>query len=193
MIRQLRDGDEKAFQALFDGCTASLQARINRGMSPLLQRKVSVRDVLQEARIAAFELRCDFSGHTADDFRNWLVAIVDHRIRHVVDAYVDTAKRAVNREVSRPHRMDTAHAAGCEPTPSQHAIAAELRDLAEKALQLLSSDHREVIRLSREEGLSLEEIAKRTGRSYEAAKKLRQRATFEYTEIFERLRGENRD
>ena len=193
LIRRFRDGDEEAFQALFEAQAGLLQARIHPRMAQALKRKVSVQDVLQEARIAAFDLRQRFDGRTPSDFRHWLLGIVERKIRQVVESYVEAGKRSVGREVSRAHREDTAHAQGAEPSPSQEAIGVELALLAKEALERLPAEQREVICLFREEGLPLVEVAKRMGRSYEATKKLRQRAVFEYTETFKRLRGEGND
>ena len=60
LIRRFRDGDEEAFRTLFDAQAGLLQARIHPRMAVALKRKVSVQDVLQEARIVAFERRQRF-------------------------------------------------------------------------------------------------------------------------------------
>ena len=193
LIRRFRDGDEEAFQELFEAQEDLLRARINPRMATALKRKVSVQDVLQETRIAAFENRSRFDGRTSTDFRRWILGIVERKIRQVLGSYLGTGKREVGREGSRAQREDTAQAVGAEPSPSEEAISGELARLAKQALEMLSAEQREVIRLFREEGLPLAEVAKRLGRSYEATKKLRQRALFEYTETFKRLRGEEHD
>ncbi len=193
LIRSFREGDEEAFQALFEPHVGVLQARIQPRMAQALRRKVSVADVLQETRIVAFELREGFDGGTASDFRNWLLAIADRKIRQAVALHVRSPKRALNREVSRAQRMETACAPGREPSPSQQAIASELESIAREALRKLSREQQEVLHLFREEGLSVDEVAQRIGRSYEGTKKLRQRALFEYTEAFRRMQGRDHE
>jgi RNA polymerase sigma factor (sigma-70 family) len=59
-----------------------------------------------------------------------------------------------------------------------------------RALGALPPDYREILRLVREEGLTLREAAQRMNRSREAAKKLYGRALFRLTEVFEKLQGE---
>ena len=98
-------------------------------------------------------------------------------------------KRSAGREVSRDRRAETAAMVGRRPSPSQEAIASEVIDLAEDALETLPEDYREVLRLVREEKLSMQEVAEEMGRSYEATRKLHQRAMFQFTEAFRRMRG----
>jgi len=92
--------------------------------------------------------------------------------------------------VSRGARPATAAFAGEGPSPSQAAIAAELQEIARKAMAVLTDEQREVLRLAREERLPLREVAARLGRSYEATKKLHGRALLRLTEEFERLGGQ---
>ena len=189
LLHDFRAGDARAFDDLFEAQVGLLSAHIRPRMAPLLRRKVSVADVLQEARIVAFQKREAFEGRTVGEFRNWLMAIADHKIRQAVEPYVRGPRRALIREVSRDERADTSCAQGTAPSPSQQAIAAEFGALARQAYAKLSNEHREIIRLVREEELSLREVARRRGCSYEAAKKQHQRALFEYTESFRHLRG----
>jgi DNA-directed RNA polymerase specialized sigma24 family protein len=50
-----------------------------------------------------------------------------------------------------------------------------------------------VLRLHREEGVTLREVGQRMGRSYEAAKKLHGRAMVEFIKNFEGLRRNGHD
>ena len=192
LIRRFRQGDGEAFRVLFDRHAEFLQKRIQGLLAPLMQRKVSIADLLQETRIVAFERREDFEGDTVA-FRRWLVAIAERKARSAVQRYVGTARNAAGREVSRDRRLDTADFTGRGPSPSQMAIASELHDFAKDALETLPDDYREVLRLAQQEGLTLADVAKRMGRSREAAKKLHQRAMFQFTETFRRLQGTDHD
>lgn len=192
-IRKYLEGDEEAFRVLFEPLTPHLLECIGRQMAPLLKRKVSVRDVLQEVSIVAFERRETFTGTTRDDFKRWVGAIADRTVLGLVNHHAGTHKRALFREVSRPGRGATKQLAGAGASPSEEAIAAETKDLVEKALQQLPPDYRDVLRLCREEGLSLREVGERIGRSREAAKKLHGRAMVQFIESFERLRRGEHD
>jgi RNA polymerase sigma factor (sigma-70 family) len=57
-------------------------------------------------------------------------------------------------------------------------------DRLEQAVQALSPDHREVVRLARIEGLQVDEIAKRLGRTPSAVKNLLLRALKELKKSF---------
>ena len=62
--------------------------------------------------------------------------------------------------------------------------------MAERALRQLPPDYQEILRLVREEDLTLRDCGARMGRSREAAKKLYGRALSSFTEMFERLQGD---
>jgi RNA polymerase sigma-70 factor (subfamily 1) len=191
LIRRFQDGDPEAFHTLFEEYVALLQARIARKLPTRLQRRVSVSDVLQEARIAAFERRQDFTDRGDGAFRKWLLGIAEMKARQAIRVHQGTARRAAGREVSRGDRMATEQYAGQQPTPSQFAVAAELGDLVKAAMEDLSPDYREVLRLVRVEHLTFQEAAERMGRSYEAVHKLHGRALLQFTEIFNQLVGDD--
>ncbi len=193
VIRRYLDGDEEAFRTLLEPQTPVLLARIGRRMAPLLRRRISVQDVLQEAAIVAFERRASFTGRTREDFQRWIGAIVEHCIRSQVNQHAGTHKRALYNEVSRPGREATIQVLDPTPSPSQHAIGSELEELARTALDELPPDYREVLRLHREEGATLREVGQRMGRSYEAVKKLHGRAMVEFIKNFEGLRRNGHD
>lgn len=189
LFRRMRAGDESAFQSLFDRHVPEMSARVRRMLPAAVQRKVSVSDVVQEARIAAHGRRRDFENRHGNALRAWLLKIAELKARQAVRRYGGTAKRAAAREVSRNGRADTAGFAHPGPSPSQAAMDAELATIALRAMAALPPDYREVLRLARIEGLTLAEVADRMGRSREAAKKLYGRALARFTELFEGMAG----
>ncbi len=124
-----------------------------------------------------------------------LLMVAPYRVFRVpgaeVQRYAGTKKRAVQREVSRGHRPDTANIVGRGPSPSRAAIGAELKELARQAMELLPPDYRTVLHLALEERLRLREVAERMNRSRDAVKKLYGRALGRFKEMFDRLRGES--
>jgi RNA polymerase sigma-70 factor (ECF subfamily) len=190
LILGFKTGDENALRTLFERYQNDLQARVERLMSRALQRRVSVADVLQEARITAFERRTDFEDRGAGSFRNWLLGIVEMKARRMVRRHTEASMRSIDREVTRDYRPDTDACAGNEPSPSQAAVGSEMEDLAYQAIEALPDNYREVFRLTCIEHLSLDEAAERMGRSSEAVRKLQGRAILKFTEIFNRMRGE---
>jgi len=189
LIRRFRDGDGEALCALFDRHEALLRRRIERWLPRDVRRRLSVGDVLQEARIVALERHRDFQPTGADGFRNWILGIAEMRVRYANQRHRDVAKRSARREVTKPARAETAQFAGRGPTPSEVAIGAEAERIARRALAALPDDYREILRLTREEGLALREAAERLQRSYEATKKLYGRALTRLAAEFRRLEG----
>jgi RNA polymerase sigma-70 factor (ECF subfamily) len=190
LIGRFKEGDDGALRALFDRCQGDLQDRVERLMSKALQRRVSVADILQEARIIAFERRADLEDRGPGSFRNWLLGIVEMKARRAVQRHANASMRSVEREITRGCRPDTAAHVGQVPSPSQAAIGSEMEELAARAMEALPDDYREVLRLTSVEHLSLEGAAERMGRSSEAVRKLQGRAVLKFTEIFNRMKGE---
>jgi len=193
LIRRAGRGDERAFSTLFERHAAVLRRRIQRWLPTNVGRKISASDILQEARIVAFRRCGEFEQRDDGSFRQWLDRIARLKLHEAIKRYVGAAKRDVRREVTRGDRPDTDYLIGRAPTPSQLAIANETRENIQHALQALSDDHRTVLRLAREERLSLREVAERMGRSREAIKKLYARALSRFAEILKALEGAHHD
>ena len=190
LIRRFKTGDEEALRVLLDRCQCDVQARVERVMSNALQRRVSVADMLQEARIVAFKRRTDLEDRGPASFRNWFCGIAVNKARRAAQRHAQVPKRSLNHEITRGLRPDTAACAGKEPSPSQAAIGSELERFAVESLRALSDDYREVLELASVERLSLDEIAERMGRSREAVRRLQERALLKFTQIFNGMRGE---
>jgi RNA polymerase sigma-70 factor (ECF subfamily) len=191
LIERIKGGDEAAFQALFSRYVRVLERFAERRLPGRLRRRVSVADVLQEAQLVALERILDFEARDDASFRNWLMRIVEFKVKQAVRCHQGAARRAMDREVTRGARTATGHLLGHQPSPSQVAIGAEVEELARKAMDALPDHYREVLRLAREERLPLAEVGERMGRSAEAARKLLGRALSAFTEEFERLQGES--
>jgi RNA polymerase sigma-70 factor (ECF subfamily) len=189
LIERFRRGDGDALRSLLERHGAELSARIRRCLPRGLDRKVAVSDILQESVLLAHERREDLEDRGTDAFRNWMLGIVERKAMEAVRRHDRTAKRSARREVTRAERPETGAFAGRGPSPSEAAIGAELTELARVALSRLPPDHREVLRLSREEHLSLKEAAERMDRSHAATRQLYGRALCRFREVFESLKG----
>jgi RNA polymerase sigma-70 factor (ECF subfamily) len=190
LIRRAQKGDEEALRELHERYEDVLQRRIRGKLPAHLGRKFSVADVLQEARLAVFRHAGTFEDRGAGSFRNWLLTIVDRKLHDLVRRHMGTAKRGERREVSRGRRMDTANFVAVGPSPSQIAIGSELEALVRAAMDALPEDYREILRLAREECLSLREVAERMGRSRDAVKKLYWRALQRFRQELQIREGE---
>jgi len=173
LVRLARDGDDAAFRLLFDRYSKVLLARIEGRLPPGLHRKLGASDVLQESYLVALRRMGSFEDRGTGSFGRWLGGIVELKIREAMRQYAGAGKRAVAREVAR---ADVEDPAGRDPTPSVSAIAGETELRARAAIAALPEDHRQVIRLLQEQQLSLDETARRMGRTRHAVQKLYERA-----------------
>ncbi len=189
LVAKARAGDEDAYAALLRRHSTELRRLVDRRLPTPVQRKVSVEDVVQEARITAYRRLPDFEDRGEGSFLRWLRKIAGLKVKAAIERHAGTAKRSVAREVTRGGRPDTAAVEGRGPSPSQGAILAETKASVRRTLGTLSEDHREVLRLAMEEGLSLRQIAARMGRSREAVKKLYGRALGRFTDAYGRKGG----
>jgi RNA polymerase sigma-70 factor (ECF subfamily) len=186
LVARAKEGDEDAFGALVDRHLGLLHARIARALPDHLSRRLSVADILQETRIAAFAGLETFDVSKGAP-RGWLLGIARHKALQAVREHDATKKRGAHREVTKGERADTGQFRGRGPSPSEAAVTAERAERVRRALDSLPEDYREVLRLSQEEGLSLGEAAERMGRSREATKKLYGRALMRCRQVFRDL------
>ena len=191
LIRRAGQGEDHAFDQLFERHAPALRRRIKRMLPSNVGRKVSASDILQEARIVAFRRFGEFDLPENGSIRPWLDRIATLKLKEAIKRYVKAAKRDVRREVTRGNRPDTDYMAGRFASPSQAAIAAETQANIQRALEALPEDYRTVLRLARQEQLRLREVAERMGRSREAVKKLYARALSRFAEILEKPQGDH--
>jgi len=176
LIRRFRSGDQAAFRTLLERFDGVLERRIRRSLPKSLRRRVTTQDVLQETCLAAYRGRAHFKTDAIEDFRRWLLAIADNKIRDLVRHHLQAQRRSRGREVTKSRRsgLNGVHAGTTMP---DDAIArSERRARLRSAIENLPEDYQEVLRLTRKEHLSLREAAQRMGRSREATKKLYTRA-----------------
>jgi RNA polymerase sigma-70 factor (ECF subfamily) len=182
LVERAAAGDEAAFERLVLRHTQAVQRFAERRLPDRLRRRVSVADVVQEARLAAHESLEQFEDRGDGAFRTWLLAIVEHKVRDAIRRHEVSARRSLGRETPRGARADTRHFVGRQATPSQVAIGAETAERAKEVLRRLPSEYREILTLTRTEGLDLRQAAERMGRSYESTRKLVSRALTRFHE-----------
>jgi RNA polymerase sigma-70 factor (ECF subfamily) len=192
LTRRFMSGDVAALCALFDRHEQLLRNRIAQLLPSHLRRRISPSDVLQESRMVVLDRRLDFELRGQDAFLKWVFGIVANKVRRAVQWHAAVAKRSTQREVTRGQRIDTGQVAGAVPSPSEVAVEAELRNSVRRAMRSLPEDYREVLRLSREEHLSLREVGERMGRSHAATRKLYGRALSRLGRALRELGGVSR-
>src|SRR6266540_3048456 len=169
LVVQAKGGDREAFDRLVERFRDRLRSTIEGWskfqVGPQVGPQVDSDDVLQETFLRAFRSLEGFDWQGDDSFFRWLCGI---------------AKRALAQTIQDLRKSQAAgggpSVAGSGPTQTKIARRVERFDRLEQALQSLSPEYREVLLLSRVEGLKTKEIAQRLKRTPNAVKHLMARA-----------------
>lgn len=161
-----------ALESLVERCRPDLEEFLRRRAGRRLRGQESVSDLAQSVcrEILTHRDRFQFPGE--ENFRRWLFATALRKLgrRH---EYYGAIKREIGRNVPLP---DSDALLRAITTPSQAAMAGELRERVAAAFRELSAEQRLVIHLARVEGLPRPEIAARLGKSPGAVRTLLCRA-----------------
>jgi len=179
LVRRVRSGDEAAAHHLFERHLPTLRARARSRLPATLRGRLGESDVIQEAYLAAFLAIGEFEDRGDGSFAAWLRTILERQILNAVRDGVAAAKRDARREVRIRTNTGCGGMAGNEPSPSEEAMAEEDAARVRIARESLSEDHRTVIALVHDEGLTLARAGDRMGRSADATRKLYARAVAE--------------
>jgi RNA polymerase sigma-70 factor (ECF subfamily) len=174
LVEEARRGSREALDRLVESIEEPLRLAISRRMGPHLKGEVEPEDVFQDTWAHACQSLDRFRWEGEGSFLRWLGGIAEH----VILAAVDKRRRRAILELRRPAMAPS------EVSPSRGLRREERFERLEKALGSLSPDHRQVILLSRIEGLQIQEIAGRMGRSTSAVKNLLLRALKELKRSF---------
>jgi RNA polymerase sigma factor (sigma-70 family) len=140
LMQRLREGDVRAFDALFERYAES----IHRFLSRRVGDSARAEDLTQETFLSVIRARRRYL--LGRSFRQWLYAIASNAARHDV--------RAQRREAARLRKV----AVSSPSTVGSKATGIEERDVRE-ALASLPDAQREVIVLHTYEGMTFAEIA----------------------------------
>jgi RNA polymerase sigma-70 factor, ECF subfamily len=127
---------------------ASLLVLIETRMGPVLRAKLSAEDVLQDALLSAWRDRAkiEWRGHRA--FRNWLVSVIENRIRDASDRESALKRGGGTASVSlRSGGSQIPSALAISTTPSRVAQYREQATAMRAALAQLPDEVRDVVRL----------------------------------------------
>ena len=191
LVTLAKDGDESALNQLWKVYGARVHWIMRLRMGRELRSKLDSMDLAQDALVSALEGLGEFTYKNEGDFLRWLATIAENRLRDNLDK-LHADKRDIRKEV----RLDdygptTAGGFVRTPgpidatTPSVIMSRKEELDKLEKAIDQLKPEYREVIVLTKIEGLSYKEISERLGKSNEAIRKLVSRAIVALTSVFE--------
>ncbi len=161
LIQKAQCGDRDAFAEIFDTYRHRLAGLIESRMGPGVRSSLEVDDVLQEAFARAFQSLDRFRWRDDESFIRWLGGIAENIILQHARAHTRRRKFQLTGDVP---------ASGASPSRSLRRN--ERFERLQGALDALTPEQREIIRLLRIEGLKIREVAARTGRSAHAVKQL---------------------
>ena len=194
LVALAKDGDESAVDQLCRVYAERVQWIVRLRMGKELRRKLDSMDVVQEALIHALGGIADFTYENEGDFVKWLSKIAVNALHDNRDRLY-AEKRDIRKEVpiSNSGRRIGSRFSGVRgpvATTTPSAIMSKREDLArlDKAMDALKPHYKEVIVLTKIEGLDYQQVADRLGKSSEAARKLVSRAMTALINMFESVR-----
>jgi RNA polymerase sigma-70 factor (ECF subfamily) len=182
LLRRAKQGSDAALNLLYEQCATRLLAYIRLRLGRALRAKLESRDILQATLLKSLTHLNELKGDERESLIAWLARIAEHEIRDRAD-YHQRQRRDAAREVAVDD--DTPLAAAARSALSQ-VILDEQAQRLEGAMDTLLPAHREVILLRSFEELSFAEIARRLGRSEDAARMLFARAMTALTMAMQR-------
>lgn len=188
-----KNGDESAPERLYRVYGERVRWMVRFRMGKALRSRLESMDFVQDVFINAIGALEDFTYKNEGDFVRWLSKITQNTLADNLDK-VQAAKRDIRKE----HRL-CSHSSATDgvsykvqknlDAKTPNVIMSKQEDLAklEKAVDELKPEYREIIVLSKIEGLSYKEIGKKLGKSSDAVRMLMPSAMAELTTVFMRI------
>ena len=191
LVALAKEGDETALNQLCKVYGERVRWIVRLRMGEELRSKLESMDLVQEVLLSALKDLRDFRYQDEGDFLRWLSRIAENRLRDNVDK-LHADKRDIRKEVRFDNygprtegRSFGERGQVDSTTPSVIMSRKEELDELAKAMEELKPEYKEVIVLTKIEGLSYKEISNRLGKSDEAVRKLFTRAMAALTTVFE--------
>ena len=190
LVALAKDGDESALGQLCAVYGSRVLWLVRLRMGAELRSKLESMDLVQDVLVCALKDLRNFTYKNEGDFVRWLARIAENRLRDNLDK-LHADKRDIRKEVRlNTHRLTledsfvAALYAVDTTTPSAIISKREEFDNLAKAIDTLKPEYREVIVLTKVEGLSYREIGDKLDRSADAARMLFSRAMAALTGAF---------
>ena len=193
LIALAQEGSEAALNQLCTVYGPRILWLIRLRMGKEVRSKLESIDLAQDVLVHAVRDLQTFTYKNEGDFVRWLARITENRLRDNLDV-LHAAKRDIRKEV--PFNMpgatgENSFAARMEPivttTPSVIVSRKEEFERLSLAIDRLKQEYREVIILTKIEGLSYLEIAEKLGKSADAIRMLACRAMAALSCAFENV------
>ena len=193
LVALAKEGDESALSRLYRAYAERVRWMVRLRMGRQLRSKLESMDLVQEVLIHALSGLEDFTYKDEGDFVRWLSKIAENELRGSLRK-LHAEKRNIRKEVRLDNYRPTTGVGFVgtpgaieATTPSVIMSKKEDLDKLEKAIDELKPEYREVIVLTKIEGLSYREIGNRLCKSPDAVRMLVPSAMAELTTVFMRI------
>lgn len=160
-------GNPDAFAALVERTRGSLDTWVALRLGPKLRGREAEEDIVQETLLQAFRTLDTFEAQGPGSFRRWLLAVAEHRIKHL-HRFHSAQKRDSAREVVRPQNANEVtlmqRLAESASGPATLVSSRERREHLVRAIENLDDDLREVVVGRALEERPFKDIAAQLGR-----------------------------
>jgi RNA polymerase sigma-70 factor (subfamily 1) len=188
-----KGGDEFALERLYRVYGERVRWMVRFRMGKKLRSRLESMDLVQDVFVHAFGGLGDFTYKNEGDFLRWLSKITQNALADNLDK-LHAAKRDIRKELRlSSHNSATdgvlREVQGNLDATTPSVIMSKREDLSklEKAIDEIKPEYRDIIVLSKIEGLSYKEIGKRLGKSPDAVRMLMPSAMAELTTVFMRI------
>jgi len=193
LVTLAKEGDESALDRLCKVYAERVRWMVRLRMTRELRSKLESVDLMQDVLVHAVQGLGDFTYENEGDFVRWLSKIAENLLRDNLDK-LHADKRDIRKEV-RLGGYGPTTGGGFLDTPvpidntTPSVIMSKGEDLAklEKAIDTLKPEYREVIVLTKIEGLSYGQIGERLDKSADAVRMLLSRAMAALTTAFRNI------
>lgn len=193
LITLAKDGNESALGQLCSIYSERVQWMVRLRMGRELRYRMESMDVVQDVLVNALKGLGDFEYKDEGDFVRWLSKIAQNALYDNLDK-LHAHKRNINKELPLDgYRPTTTNRfvrnAGPVDITTPSVIMSRREDLARlaKAIDMLKPEYREVIVLTKIDGLSYSEIGEKLCKSPDAVRMLVSRAMASLTVVFKRI------
>lgn len=195
LLERAQSGDRAAFDGLVAPHRDRLESLIRLRLGKRLRQRLDAEDVVQETLLKAYGSMGSFQWQSEAAFFRWLATIAEHVLHDLERQHLLSQKAAAGREVrlegplqggdcssSTSELGDLLAKSGV--SPSRAFRRDERFTRLERAIDELSPEHREVLLLTRIQGVPVEEVAQQLGKSRGAVSMLILRALRELKAAF---------
>jgi len=161
LLQLVQAGDRQAFERLYALHRPFLRQVVNLRLDARLRARVDPPDVVPETQLEAFRRLAGYLERQPMPFRLWLRQTAFERLLKIPRQHLETARRALGREVALPDRSSPLLAQqllAAGSTPSRQVSREELARRVRQAVAQLPEADRGILLMRNFEGRSNAEV-----------------------------------